>query len=77
MDPWNSPVRLGQIAFDVLRNDFHRPLVEGKCNRENIEDKILDGVYRGKLEAMNASDVAFICDIIDDVILMNRSGTGV
>lgn len=77
MDPWNSPVRLGQIAFDVLRNDFHRPIVKGKCNRENIEDKILDGVYRGKLEAMNASDVAFVCDIIDDLILKNRSGTGV
>jgi len=75
MDLWNSPTRLGQIAFDVLRNEFHRPIVEGKCNRENVEDNILEGVYQGKLEAMNQADVAFVCDLIDDLITMSKGKT--
>jgi len=63
-----EPADLGSIAFDCLRNDFHRPIVDGKCNRELIEDKIVDGIYTGQLGPMTASDVKFVCDIIDDLI---------
>lgn len=68
MPPWNSSTKLGQIAFDVIMNNFHRPLVDGKCDRQNIEDKILDGVYLGLLPAMNKADVDFVCDLVDDLI---------
>lgn len=40
----------GILAVDILRNDFHRPLVGGKANRENIEDQITIGILSGGLE---------------------------
>jgi len=67
---WNEPIFLGQVAFDVLRHDYHRPYINGKCNRESIEDNILDGVYKGELPAMNKQDVDFVCDLVDDLIEM-------
>jgi len=68
MEPWNKPTILGQIAFDVIRNNFHRPIVNGKCDRENVENNILEGVYLGMLPAMNKADVDFVCDLVDDLI---------
>ena len=59
---------LGIVAFDVLRNDFHRPFVEGKCNRHKIEDEITVGILSGKLGPMNQKDVDFVCDLVDDLI---------
>ena len=35
-----ASTRAGQLAFDILRNEFHLPIVDGKANRENIEDQI-------------------------------------
>ena len=26
----------GILAVDIMRNDFHRPFVDGKFNRDNI-----------------------------------------
>jgi hypothetical protein len=66
----NTASQLGIVAFDVLRNDFHRPIVDGKCNRENIEDAIIDGIYKGELDPMNKTDVEFVCNLIDDMIEM-------
>ena len=68
MDCWNTGTQLGVVAFDVIRQDFHRPIVNGKCNRENIEDAILDGIYLGHLPAMNKDDVTFVCNLIDELI---------
>lgn len=59
---------LGVVVFDVIRNDFHRPFVDGKCNRENIEDQITLGILSGQLGPMNESDVNFVCDLVDDLI---------
>ena len=63
-----SPQKLGMMAFDVLVNDFHRPIVNGRCNRENIADKIVIGILSGKLGPMTEQDVEFICDCVDDLI---------
>jgi len=71
MECWNTPDQLGIIAFDVIRNDLHRPIKDGQCNRENVEDGILDGVYKGELPAMNKSDVEFVCQIVDELIQLN------
>jgi hypothetical protein len=59
---------LGVVVFDVLRNDFHRPFVNGKCNREKIEDEITAGILSGQLGPMNEADVKFVCDLVDDLI---------
>lgn len=64
----NNSEKLGGIAFDVLRNDYHRPIVDGKCNRMQIEDSIVDGIYTKQLPAMNKADVDFICDLVDEMI---------
>ena len=68
MKCWNSPQVLSSVVIDVLRNNFHRPIKNGKCNRENVEDAILEGVYSGQLQATNQADVKFVCDLIDDII---------
>lgn len=60
---------LGVVVFDVLRNDYHRPIVDGKCNRENIEDQITLGILSGQLGPMNEHDVKFVCDLVDDLIM--------
>jgi hypothetical protein len=70
MRPYNGSEVLGQITFDVIQCDFHRPLVSGKCNREKVEEFILAGVYLEKLPPMNEADVAFVCDLVDDLIDM-------
>ena len=61
---------LGVMAFDVLRNDFHRPFVNGKCNRDKIEEAITLGILNGQLGPMTQNDVNFICDLVDDLIDM-------
>lgn len=58
---------LGSIAFTMIQNDFHRPMVNGKCNRTNIEEQITIGMYAGALGPMTDKDVEFICDFIDDL----------
>lgn len=59
---------IGQVVFDVLRNDFHRPFVEGKANRDKIEDNITIGILAGELQPMDQSDVDMICDLVDGLI---------
>jgi hypothetical protein len=58
----------GVVVFDVLRNDFHRPLVDGKCNRVNIEEQIVNGILAKQLPPMTVTDVDYVCDMIDDLI---------
>jgi uncharacterized protein YaaW (UPF0174 family) len=59
----------GQVALDILEFDFHLPFKNGKCNRENIEEKIIEGILSNELEPMNDQDVDIICDLIDSLIL--------
>lgn len=63
-----TPAETGVVVFDVLRNEFHFPLVDGKCNREKIEDQITIGILSGQLSPMTQDDVNFVCDMIDDLI---------
>jgi len=57
-----------QVALDILEFDYHRPFINGKCNRENIENKIVEGILKKELEPMNDKDVNIICDLIDILI---------
>lgn len=59
---------IGQVVFDVLRNDFHRPFVDGKANRDSIEDNITIGILSGDLQPMDQDDVNMICDLVDGLI---------
>jgi hypothetical protein len=52
MTTYLTPAETGVVVFDILRNDFHRPFVEGKCNREKIEEQITIGILSGQLSPM-------------------------
>ncbi len=58
-----------QVALDILYFNYHRPFKDGKCNRENIEEKIIEGILKKELEPMNDKDVDIICELIDTMIL--------
>lgn len=62
----------GVLAFDILRNDFHRPFVDGKANRDNIEEQITIGVLSGDLEPVTQDEVNLAIQLVDDLIQTNR-----
>lgn len=59
---------LGSLVFDILANDFHLPLIDGKCNREGVEEQITIGILSKALGPMSAEDVAAACELIDELI---------
>lgn len=69
-----SGTETGTIVFDILRNDFHRPIVDGKCDRKNIEEHIVNGILSKQLPPMSVSDVDCVCDLIDDLIKEHGDG---
>lgn len=71
MSNFTTAKDLGVIAFDVLRNGFHQPIVDGKCNREEIEDQITIGILSKDLGPLTQEDVTFVCDIVDDLIAVH------
>jgi len=59
----------GQMVFHILENDYHRPFIEGKCNRENIMEEIVIGVYKKEIPPITQMDVDFICDMVDSLLV--------
>ena len=60
--------RAGRLAFDILRNEFHLPIVDGKPNRENIEEHITVGIYTGELVGIDQEVVDLAVSTIEDLI---------
>lgn len=60
--------RAGELAFDILRNEFHLPIVDGKINIENIEDKITLGIYTGDLVGITQEIVDLAVSTIEDLV---------
>ena len=56
---------LGFMVLEILRNDYHRPLVNGRCNRELIEERITVGILSRKLPPLNEKDVDIVCEMVD------------
>jgi hypothetical protein len=63
-----SPEKHGRMVFHILANEYHKPFVDGKCNRENIEEQIIIGAYKGEIPPINNDDVEMICDLVDELI---------
>jgi hypothetical protein len=74
MNTYLTPAESGVVVFDILRNNFHQPIVNGKCNRENIEEQITMGIMSGALSPMTQTDVDFVCDLVDDLIMEYGNG---
>ena len=58
----------GQMVFHILEQGYHQPFVDGKANREKIEDEIVIGMYKGEIPPCNQEDVDWICDLVDSMI---------
>ena len=58
----------GAMVIDILQNDYHRPFVKGKANRDSIEEAIVQGIYAKKIPALDQEDVDWICDLVDSMI---------
>lgn len=58
----------GQLAFDILRNEFHLPINNGKVNRENIEEQIVIGIYSGQLLNLTQEIVDLAIETVEDTI---------
>ena len=39
----------GILAADIMRNEFHKPLISGKANRDKIEEQVTIGILSGAL----------------------------
>lgn len=62
-------VSAADLCFGILRNDFHRPFVNGKANRDNIEDMITIGMLSGELGYIDKETVDLAIELVDDLIL--------
>lgn len=60
--------RASKLAFDILHNEFHLPIVDGKVNRENIENQITVGIYSGELVGINQEVVDLAIETIEDLV---------
>lgn len=68
------------LAFDLMSNGFHQPIVNGKANRDNIEDAITVGIMAGDLKYYITQDtVNLAIALIDDMIKLYgpKNGTSV
>jgi hypothetical protein len=63
-------VSAGELCFDILRNEFHLPLIDGKANRDNIEDAIVVGVLRGELGYIDKETVDLTIELVDDLLAL-------
>jgi hypothetical protein len=58
----------GQMVFHILQQGYHRPLVEGKANRDKIEDEIVKGLYNKEIPPLNDEDVDVVCFLVNELI---------
>lgn len=59
----------GEMVFTILYNDYHRPFVEGKANRDKIEEQITMAIYRGDLPPCSQEDVDMVITLVNDLLL--------
>lgn len=58
----------GQMVWHILERNYHQPFVNGKANRDKIEDEIVVGLYNKEIPPITQMDVDIVCDLIDDLI---------
>jgi hypothetical protein len=65
-------VSAAQLSFGILQNDFHRPFVNGKANRDNIEDAITVGMLKKELGYVDKATVDLAIELVDDLIALYK-----
>jgi hypothetical protein len=61
------------LAFDILKNDFHKPLIDGKANIDAIEDAITVAIYAGDLGPVSQEEVLMAIDLVNDMIKLYKT----
>jgi hypothetical protein len=60
---------IGPLTYDIILNELHFPLVDGKANRENIEDAITVAILSGEIDyIVDQEMVDLAISVIDDLI---------
>lgn len=67
----------GCIALDILRNGFHLPIINGKVNRDNIEEEITMGILSGELEPLTQEFVDLIILTLEEVVAKHKRSDNV
>jgi hypothetical protein len=68
----------GVLAFDILRRGYHVPLVDGKGNRDKIEDHLVRDIYNEQIPyILNQSIVDLAIDVIDGLIKKRMKEHGI
>lgn len=58
----------GGLAFDIIRNELHFPIKDGKINVERIEDEIIIGMYSGELLPISDEVVELAIGVVQDMV---------
>jgi hypothetical protein len=62
----------GELCFCIFDLELHRPLIDGKANREKIEDAITIRMMQRKLGYMTQEDVDLAIELVDDLLVLYR-----
>ena len=62
-------VSAADLCLGILWNDFHRPFVDGKANRDSIEEAITVGILSKELGYVDQETVDIAIDLVNDLIL--------
>jgi hypothetical protein len=65
-------VTVAELAFGILSNDFHYPLIDGKANCDVIEDAITIGMMRHELGYISAETVKLSIAVVNELILQHN-----
>lgn len=66
----------GALAIDILQNQLHLPLTDGKINVEQIEDQIVIGLYSGELQPVTEEIVDLAISSVQDMVDLQIKAMG-
>jgi hypothetical protein len=65
-------ISAGELCMGILESEFHRPLINGKANRENIEDAITIGMMEKKLGYVSQETVDIAIALVNDLLALHN-----
>jgi hypothetical protein len=65
-------ISAGELCMGILESEFHRPLINGKANRENIEDAITIGMMEKKLGYVSQETVDIAIALVNDLLTLHN-----
>jgi hypothetical protein len=66
-------VSAADLCLSILWNDFHRPFIDGKANRQSIEEAITVGMMSKQLGYVDQETVDIAIDLVNDLILQYKN----